>query len=128
VPGYGVASFNGMTIGVSPGIMGTHNIVGNLPNLDFKPTQQLAQNVLGLSNLSGAYSPTTDPTNYPKGYDFSFLSGQPVGYGSTIPTTLWLDIAPSAPTGMGATGIFQNYSGQDVEDSYSHEPGSFQNI
>jgi hypothetical protein len=124
VPGYGVASFNGMTIGVSPGIMGTHNIVGNLPNLDFKQTQQLAQNVLGLSNLSGAYSPTTDPTNYPKGYDFSILSGQPVGYGYN-PNDPMARYAPSAPTGMGATGIFQNYSGQDVEDSYSHEPGSF---
>lgn len=124
VEGYGVAMFNGQPIAVEPGLFGSSNVLGTLPNLDFKQTQQLAQNVLGLSNLSGAYSPTTDPANYPKGYDFSVLAGQPVSYGYN-PNDPMARYAPSPPTGTGATGIFQNYSGQDVEDSYSPDPGSF---
>jgi len=124
VPGYGVAMFDNQVVAVEPGLFGTSNVLGTLPNLDFKQTQQLAQNVLGLSNLSGAYSPTIDPTNYPKGYDFSVLAGQPVSYGYN-PNDPMAKYAPSAPTGMGATGIFQNYSGEDVEASYSPTPGSF---
>jgi hypothetical protein len=49
---------------------------------------------------------------------------KPVGY-SYAPNDPMARYAPSPPTGMGATGIFQNYSGQDVEDSYSPDPGSF---
>jgi hypothetical protein len=127
VPGYGVASFNGMTIGVRPGAMGTHNIVGNFSGrgeLSFAQRQELAENVLGLSNKSGAYSPEIDPANYPKGYDFSILAGQPVGYGYNTNDPM-AAYSPNLRNPSGATGIFQNYSGQDVEDSYSPDPGSF---
>ena len=127
VPGYGVGMFNNLVVGVEPGIMGTHNLVGNIDafgSLSFEQRQQLGENILGLSNLSGAYSPTIDPANYPKGYDFSVLAGQPVSYGYN-PNDPMARYAPSPPTGTGATGIFQNYSGQDVEDSYSPDPGSF---